>query len=334
MYVNAQISIGLFQATLEQRHLDALLLFFEWKIGSDMRRRGPHPLKQCGSLRIKNLAEALSMIAMDRWNTRAWILQEAFASGGNMILLFPRAKEMAVRGWSLICHDLSLTEIGIKLDILQRCIKQSVGLFTPKPDSSIPIKLPEWIEALKRLTWFQPETSTRHMFNFWINDAKPRRTCNAAVAMSFLEHRDNDRVADRLAILANLCDYSLRLNTVELEKSQGRLSVCVLALAIANGDFSLLSPESYHIPRGLDVSMLFQTVHTTRNKHLLTANSPEQRRQGIYLGSSQRDATPVYQIEDCRSWRGDARPSLPRPLPGNKRRALTPGFHVEDRSFC
>ena len=208
---------------------------------------------------------------------------------------------MAVRGWSLICHDLSLTEIGIKLEILQRCIKQSVGFFTPKPDSSILIELPQWAEALKRLTWFQPETAASHMLTFWIGNDKPRRTCNASVALSFLKHRDKDRVADRLAILANLCDYSLRLNTVELERSQNRLSVCVFALTIANGDFSLLSPESYHIPRGINISMFVQTVQTTINRCFLTVNSPEQRRHRIHLGSSQRDATPVYQIENCRS---------------------------------
>lgn len=74
----------------------------------------------------------------------------------------------------------------------------------------------------------------------------------------FLKHRDNDRVADKLAILANLCDYTLRLDTVELEKSQKPLSVCIFALAIANGDVSLLSPDSYHIPRGLHNGMFIQ----------------------------------------------------------------------------
>ena len=41
---------------------------------------------------------------------------------------------------------------------------------------------------------------------------------------SFLNHRDNDRVADRPAILANLCNHILQLNTKELERSQSRLS--------------------------------------------------------------------------------------------------------------
>ena len=264
VYVHAQISIALFQATLEQRHLDALLEVFESLFGPELPRRGPHPLKQRRHLPLQTLAEALSIVAMDRWNTRAWILQEAFASVGNMILLFPRAKGIVAKGWSLICHDLSLTEIAIKLNILHGCIREFAGYFAQEPASSVPIKLSEWAETMKRLALFQPDISDSHMFGFSYGSLKTRHTCNAAVALSFLNHRDNDRIADRLAILANLCDYSLRLNTRELETSQSHLSVCILGLTIANGDFSLLSPESYRIPRGLHISMFVRTVRTTR----------------------------------------------------------------------
>ena len=282
VFVNAQVTIGLLQATLEQRHLDALGIYFESEFGLGMcrrdpsesmfsygmRHRGPNPLRWCTSLRFESLAEALSMVAMDRWNTRAWILQEAFVSAGNMILLLPRAKEIIIKGWSLICHDLSLTEIGIKLEWLHWCIAK----FSPR--SNYHIKLPQRAENLERLIWFHPEPSGFHKVRFWFGSTKPRHTCNAAVALSFLKHRDNDRVADRLAIIANLCDYSLRLNTWELEKTQSRLSVCVLALTIANGDLSLLSPDSYLIPRGLHISMFVQMAVTDRNTAFLTGNSP------------------------------------------------------------
>ena len=248
------MSIGLFQATLQQRHLNALFLFFEWKLGGNLPHRGPRPLKECRSLLLGTLAEALSIVAKDRWNTRSWILQEAFVSGGSMILLFPREKNVSVRGWSMICHDMSLTEIGIKLEILQKCLEKSSAFFTSSPQTCSSIKVPGWGETLDRLRWFHPKDKPSHTANFWINDFKPRRTCNAATALSFLKHRNNDRVADILAIIANLCDYNQRLNTVELEKSQRRLSVCILALALTNGDLSLLSPEIYRLPRGLHPS--------------------------------------------------------------------------------
>lgn len=72
-----------------------------------------------------------------------------------------------------------------------------------------------------------------------------RRTCNAATALTFLKSRFNSCPADRVAIVANLCDYEVRLNTVELGKRFKSLSTCILALALMNGDLSLLTPESF-----------------------------------------------------------------------------------------
>ncbi|KAH8589924.1 hypothetical protein B0O99DRAFT_676412 [Bisporella sp. PMI_857] len=250
VYLKAHTSIGLFNARfIHQRHLDALFLFFEWELGSSMQRRGPRPLKECRTLHLDILAEAVSMVINDRWNTRAWILQEAFSSGRNMILLFPRGKNIDLSGWSLICHDSSLTEMAIRLDIVRQCLSQSRSFFTSSQYRHVKIKDPEWHKTLETLRWFHPKPKPSHSVDVWVNENKPRRTCNAAVAMSFLKSRQNDRVADRLAIIANLCDYSLRLNTSKLEASNHSLSVCIHLLAMMNGDFSLLSPEAYSIPR-------------------------------------------------------------------------------------
>ena len=252
VYLKAYTSIGLFNTNFkEQRHLDALFLFFEWRIGSSMRRRGPRPLKECRTMRLDILAEAVSMVVNDRWNTRAWILQEAFSSSGNMILLFPQGENIDLRQWSLICHDSSLTEMAIRLDILQECLSQSRSFFISPQYRHVKIKDPNWHQTLEKLRWFHPKPKVSHSFNFWLDGNKPRRTCNAAVAMSFLKSRQNDRMADRVAIIANLCDFSLRLNTSYLETSNHSLSVCIHLLAMMNGDFSLLSPEAYFIPKKL-----------------------------------------------------------------------------------
>lgn len=112
-----------------------------------------------------------------------------------MTLLLPQAKGIAVKGWSLICHDLSFTKIGIKLDMLQRCIGKCIGLLMPKRGRSVPIIIANWGPTLERLAWFHPERSGWHRRNFWFGSSKPRQTCNAAVAWSYLKYRDNDRVA-------------------------------------------------------------------------------------------------------------------------------------------
>jgi hypothetical protein len=73
-------------------------------------------------------------------------------------------------------------------------------------------------------------------------------SCSAALALSFLETRQNTIVADKLAIIANMCDYYQRLDTKELQKLNLRLSTCVIALSLMNGDFSLLTQEVYRSP--------------------------------------------------------------------------------------
>ena len=75
------------------------------------------------------------------------------------ILLFRRADEVAVTGWSLICHDPSLAEIGTKLDMLQEWFEKSASFFMSNLGSSLPIKLPKVAETSARLAWFHPEPS-------------------------------------------------------------------------------------------------------------------------------------------------------------------------------
>lgn len=75
-----------------------------------------------------------------------------------------------------------------------------------------------------------------------------RTSCNALEAIQYLAVRNNSRTPDQLAILANLCHYPIRLNTTKLESDLFSLSTCILALAILNGDLSLLvgvTPEEW-----------------------------------------------------------------------------------------
>lgn len=75
--------------------------------------------------------------------------------------------------------------------------------------------------------------------------ARPRRSCNAAVALSYLRLREDTQVSDRLAAIANLCNYDVRLNPIEIRKDHQYLGPCIFALALLNGDSSLLYREVY-----------------------------------------------------------------------------------------
>jgi hypothetical protein len=105
------------------------------------------------------------------------------------------------------------------------------------------------------LNWFHPPSLARRLDDGsqapelfsggYTLKAKSRRTCSAAMAMPFLRVLDLWQPADKLAILANMCDHDLRLNTEALAETQASLATCLLALSLANGNFSLLVPHLY-----------------------------------------------------------------------------------------
>ena len=74
VYLEAHTSIALLQSYLQQKHLEALLLIYEGKCAHLLRRRrGRSALEGCRSLDLMTLTEAVSLIANDKWNTRAWV---------------------------------------------------------------------------------------------------------------------------------------------------------------------------------------------------------------------------------------------------------------------
>lgn len=271
VYVRADTSIGLFNVKLQQSDLDCLLAGYEFEMGVRSpftHRRGSKPdsRRKPDANFIKAICDTLVKIASDKWNTRAWVLQEAFASSSNMVCLFPRDNVIDIRGWLLLCHELSRSDMAIRLNTIQHCFdiwRPYIQHFLSKdpknrqmPEKSADKKAQlgsnasqsnTMEESLNKVDFFHPPQRARPMFCYVV-DRKPRLSCNAAVALTYLRGRDLFRVADKLAIVANMCDYHLRLDTVQLEKTQKRLSACVLALSLANNDFSLLVPQMYRSP--------------------------------------------------------------------------------------
>ena len=66
-------------------------------------------------------------------------------------------------------------------------------------------------------------------------DAPQRQLCNAAQAFTFLDSRFNSFFPDRLAILANLCDYEYRINTEVLELPDSSFPSVVLHWQLSMG---------------------------------------------------------------------------------------------------
>ncbi|KAH8664370.1 heterokaryon incompatibility protein-domain-containing protein [Xylariales sp. PMI_506] len=289
IYQNAHTCIGLLNTSWEQRHWDAISAECEAFIGQhNPHRRGTRPSAERYSRARKgyfnDLCEAVFGLLFDRWNTRAWILQEAFVSADRMFLLFPR-NEVNTEGWHLVCNEKSMSEVAVNLDMIQHTLEGKVFPLlnmvqtseqgeAPRSDNSTKGFLtPKVILDVAR--YFYPRAMDSYG-RIGVGSVNIRRRCDAAAALAYLNRRQLFRVADRIAIFANLCGYEERLNTVELEKSGHSLSLCILALSVANGDLSLLAPEMYKIPSGYSPifpsgsSSEFSWVHSlTKNLHLL-----------------------------------------------------------------
>ncbi|KAI1135020.1 heterokaryon incompatibility protein-domain-containing protein [Hypoxylon sp. FL0543] len=270
VYLRAHTSIALFHAELQQKHLECVLLAYGTQIFRFGKLRGRRALHDCRTVSRFTMCEAVSMIINDRWNTRAWILQEAFSSSGRMVLLSPRVKNINVGSWTLICHELSQSELAIRLDMVQACLRICTPMILPELREALETRekdsnghgaqtrqmrsstndqgalgnANEIRTTIKRLLFFHP-VEPEHPCKIIVNNVNPRRTCSAAVAVTYLHLRSLERAVDKLAIIANICGYGLRLNTIELEKTQSSLGACILTLSIANGDYSLLVPQIY-----------------------------------------------------------------------------------------
>lgn len=68
-----------------------------------------------------------------------------------------------------------------------------------------------------------------------------RLVCNAALAHDCLSPVRNSRPMDRLAILANICQYPIRINTAKMQARDYDLSTCFFTQALVNGDLSFLA---------------------------------------------------------------------------------------------
>ncbi|TAQ89278.1 hypothetical protein B7494_g2426 [Chlorociboria aeruginascens] len=104
----------------------------------------------------------------------------------------------------------------------------------------------------------------------WLNQAKPYqwhllvKKYLIAEAVEFLSTKDNYEIADRLAIIANLCNYEVRLDAQKLKELGYDLAVSVFCLALLNGDLSFA-----RLPDGIEYKDLgveqFSWDHITLN---------------------------------------------------------------------
>lgn len=184
---------------------------------------------------IEVLYEVLSDISEDPWFSRAWTLQEATSAGASMMLLIgcPGLDKCSSFGPIPGEFEISIREF-------QDCMAMAVVFIEERleagawSDDSLAISASNCASEMWNLVPTIYSGSAER-------DGSHRQQCTAAEALTLLEDRTNSVFSDRLAIMANICNYEVRIDSKVLEQPDSSFSACALTLAVLNGDMSLLA---------------------------------------------------------------------------------------------
>jgi Heterokaryon incompatibility protein (HET) len=224
VYQRAKKPVGLLNAEIKtQAHLDALLQLVEGE--------------EFAAEQYKAAVEVLELLAQDRWLTRAWVFQEIIAAGETMELLIRCNPDLE----KSIYLGRVPGEVTISVEALVNCL----GWISSRTDN-----LPD---ALKT----RAESATQWLIqmapSYGYQDGELERNpelrfgCNGLQAFKLLSKRENSLVPDRLAIMGNLCNYPIRIDTHQVTSDAYSFSACALALALLNGDISFLASYGSYV---------------------------------------------------------------------------------------
>lgn len=285
-----------------QAEMDAIHMMSSFRptpsgVGCRWQGRGPAPVVNaniCGQALL-----FLFKVASDPYYTRAWIVQESLSAGDEMCLVLPKAKEvsdpfgidtcLASRIGSLAerahIHRHQSVNVHIPVYVFKR-ILSATRLFIDPPfvrygdallatsDGGLPVSDPSETahrEAARKILVkafsLHPEPPAAfHLAATLVAHGggihAPRQSCDTATALTLLKTRGCFRVEDRVAIVANMCGFDVRLNTFILAQKCTSLRLAIFAQAFLNADYTIFVPELYRTPRAQTHGLLspFETI--------------------------------------------------------------------------
>jgi hypothetical protein len=223
-----------------------------------------------GAQFFSHVLDFLEMVSKDRWYTRAWVAQEALSAGSGLCLVFRRGSLISdqphirfVDKYGTPKHSLDTMTRSLPSEIV--CIHvddfrglvrvatallqqrfQLVGHALVRTESHS-----DTATILSTAGQLHPavvKTNDGNVHMFGGSSYGQRRRVDGAGALSLLNSRGCRDCQDRIAIMANMCGYEIRLDTEQLAQHCTSLRVGLLALALLNGDLSILVPEVYSFP--------------------------------------------------------------------------------------
>ena len=193
--------------------------------------RNPPVLVSEISVRMASkIVDLLDYITSDKWWTRAWIFQENYRSAVNMTLLIP---------CSLLLSDVptkdELCSIPGELQVKSVVFHEQSTLFCL---AFLQKTGEEWQGShtkCKDILGKAGKYNLLYQHGYLAGQGSARKAMSPFI-FTDIGNRDISVAPDLLAIAANCCNYSIRLNTKSLESTSHSLSMSILALYLLNGE--------------------------------------------------------------------------------------------------
>lgn len=177
----------------------------------------------------------LEAITSDRWWTRAWTFQENYRGGIAMRLLIPHADFLESQK---AAHEKVFGGLRGELDISSAQFHEVVTIlclaFEPKTVSEEGLVEKILLKAGRYSVLLQDPDQ---------NGVDVAMLSMSPIVVEDIMARDFADPWDCLAIIANCCQYSVRLNSLELKNRGCSLSVSILALLLLNGEILRNAPN-------------------------------------------------------------------------------------------
>jgi hypothetical protein len=247
VYARCYAPVGLFETIFaEQRFMDACacVLYFD-----RYRRHFMQP-----KWVLDNFIDFLRLVGGDTYNRSAWCMQEVISSLGLIILSFRLGEGVRLPDWTPR-HRLSLPQAVPRSFIMQaKMLRALMGAAFTMAFACGYDAMPALRKVLLKADDIYPkgaaesspgvDTFEIRLSEHGSNAPSPCPRLNAADAVCCLNKKDIAFVEDRLVILANICDYEVRLDSNMVMECPS-LAAAYMTLAVVNGDFSLTCPEQY-----------------------------------------------------------------------------------------
>lgn len=286
IYSRAALTAGLLSKAevANQKQMDAIAAIQSWKVVSSIQGEGElvckvEPQPDIDEPTMHLMMDVVQSIISDRWYTRAWVTQEALSAGNSLLLVlsqgqdipkqanfslteFGQAESVMQKEWQSISRDIFVIPVDVlnqTLGLAQKLLPMSITPRADRPPTNIrtlhrAIPLINRAREMNRCITVAKGDSKDGDSQWLVGAADKaagsRGVVDVASALGILSSRKCRDVQDRVAIVANMCNFHVRLNTSVLARHCKSLKLALLTLAIANGDYSLLVPETYAIEHG------------------------------------------------------------------------------------